>query len=582
MLVIRIHNKSQSLRLEHRAGALTLGRQETSGPDRIVIDDPFVSSDHLHFQELPQGRLYAECLCETKPAFMDGGEAIPPGEFRVLSLPAGLQIGDTRIDVACESETSADNSLAASTLPSPFGRRIETPRLDQLGASPDPATLTRWLENLQGVLHAAVGSNALFAAAADAVVQRIGLDRGLVLLRQGNDWIIGAASGVSGPSDAYNRTVVQDVLARKETVQTGQAASITDTLPATLPAPVVAAPIFDVRGGVRGVVYGSREVRGLATITPLEAQVVQLLASIVSTSLNRVHREVEAAEARTRLEQFASPELAQKLHGSPDLLACVEREITALFCDVCGFAGIAERLDTAITYMLLRDVMNRLTDCVFHHEGVIVDYYGDGLCAMWNAPLRQPDHADRACCAAQDMVRTLPDLSRKWRSAVGEPFRLGVGIHTGVALIGNAGSRRRVKYGPRGHCVNLASRVEGVTRQLEVPIVLTSATRQLLQSPFGLRRLCRAGLKGVEETVELYELNVAESPAWSRLRVAYEEALGHYEAGRAAKASIGVQKICNDPKLPRDGPSLALQERIKALARERPADFDGVWRFDSK
>ncbi len=584
MLVVTVNNMGQSVRVEHRDGPLELGRREKPDKHRIVIHDPFVSRDHLRILERAHGRVLVECLSETKPAALGHGESLQPGEGRELPLPTWLQIGYTRIELAqgdADHEPAADSSL---TVLGDSGLSSLTTRLNQLGDAPEAVTLTRWFETLLHVQQSAAGSNEFFAETARAVVELIGLDRGLVLLRQDGDWRIEAEYGEPGSTLGFSRTVVQNVLSRKQSVLLtpqveAEASSLYDIQA------VVAAPIL-AGDQVVGVVYGSRgghSPSGLAEVTPLEAQVVQLLAAIVSTGLGRLRKEVEAAEARTRFEQFASPELARELQRNPHLLEGADREITVLFCDLRGFSPLAERLGAANSYRLLADLMDRLTDCVFAHQGVIVDYFGDGLCAMWNAPLEQPDHADRACQAALDMLRDLPMLNRHWLPVTGGYFRLGIGIHTGTTLVGNAGSRRRMKYGPRGHTVNLASRVEGITKQVGTSTVLTDATRRRLTEDFALRRLCRARVTGVEKAVELYELaDCGEAADWRQRRDAYETALGHFEQGRWSEALAALDQVCQEESVPRDGPSSALREYIQSLAQPPCDAFDGVWAFEHK
>lgn len=584
MLVVTVNNMGQSVRVEHRDGPLELGRRERPGTRRIVIHDPFVSRDHLRVSERGQGGVLVECLSETKPVALGHGESLQPGESRELPLPTWLQIGYTRIELAQGDpgrEPDADLSL---TVLGASGLSSSTTRLNQLGEAPEPVTLTRWFETLLHVQQSAAGSNEFFAETARAVVELIGLDRGLVLLHQDGDWRIEAEYGQLGSTIGFSRTIVQSVLNRKQSVLLtpqveSEASSLYDIQA------VVAAPIL-AEDQVVGVVYGSRSGHsptGLAQVTPLEAQVVQLLAAIVSTGLGRLRKEVEAAEARTRFEQFASPELARELQRNPNLLEGADREITVLFCDLRGFSLLAERLGAAKTYGLLADLMDRLTECVFAHQGVIVDYFGDGLCAMWNAPLEQPDHADRACQAALDMLRDLPMLDRHWLSVTGGYFRLGIGVHTGTTLVGNAGSRRRMKYGPRGHTVNLASRVEGVTKQVGAAAIVTDATRRRLRRTLALRRLCRARVAGVEEVVELYELaDCGESADWRQRRDGYETALGHFEQGRWSEALAALEMVCQDAAVPLDGPASALREYIQSLAQPPGAEFDGVWVFEHK
>src|SRR5439155_2452425 len=123
-----------------------------------------------------------------------------------------------------------------------------------------------------------------------------------------------------------------------------------------------------------------------------------------------------------------------------------------------------------------------------------------------NAPVDQPDHAALACRAALAMLAELPAINSTWQETLGITVGVGVGVNTGPAMVGNTGSSYKFKYGPLGHAVNLASRVEGATKQLKVPILLTGSTRALLGDDFALRRLCKVRVVGIHEPVDLYEL----------------------------------------------------------------------------
>lgn len=585
MLTITVTTKSQSFCVKHRDGPLEFGRRERPEPQRVVLQDLTVSRDHLRVIERDSGRVLVECISKKKPVELGYGKRLLPGESCELALPACLQIGQTRIELAQADEASGSGSDSDSSLTEVGAVRDPTvmPRLNQLGESPAPVTLAGWFETLLHVQQSAAGSSEFFAETARAVVDLIGLDRGLVLLYQEGDWKIQAEYGAGGRSSGFSRTVVQSVLNRKQAIlmtpQVDVASSLYDVQA------VVAAPILNAVNEVVGVVYGARDglsPTGLAEVTPLEAQVVRLLGAIVSTGLGRLRKEVEAAESRARLEQFASPELARELARNPQLLEGAEREVTILFCDLRDFSAVSERLGASITYRLLSDLMDLLTDCVFTHLGGIVDYFGDGLCAIWNAPIDQPDHAERACLAGLDMLRDLPKLSQHWQSVTGDHIHLGIGIHTGSTLVGNSGSRRRMKYGPRGHAMNLASRIEGLTKHVGVSMLVTDATRSRLSQTFPQRRLGRVRVAGIEETVELYELTADEPADWQLTCETYATALRHFEQGGLTVALAVLDQALGDRERPHDGPSNALRQHIKNLLKLPNEAFDGVWTFERK
>src|SRR5207248_3044278 len=108
-----------------------------------------------------------------------------------------------------------------------------------------------------------------------------------------------------------------------------------------------------------------------------------------------------------------------------------------------------------------------LCEIVLDHEGVVVDQIGDELMVMWGAPEVQPNHAVLACRAALAMFECLPSLNERWLSIIGEPIKLGIGINSGIAQVGNVGSKIKFKYGALGNTVNLASRVQGATKHVK-------------------------------------------------------------------------------------------------------------------
>src|SRR5206468_8312824 len=160
------------------------------------------------------------------------------------------------------------------------------------------------------------------------------------------------------------------------------------------------------------------------------------------------------------------------------------------------------------------DVMGSLSDCVLEQRGVLVDYIGDELLAMWGAPEEQADHARLACLAALDMFNLLPKLNERWQEKLGEPMSLGIGVNTGIARVGNTGSRHKFKYGPLGNTVNLASRVQGATKYLKCPLLMTEWTQARLDETFRVRKLCQVRVVNIKQEVDLYELVPENAPNW--------------------------------------------------------------------
>jgi adenylate cyclase len=213
------------------------------------------------------------------------------------------------------------------------------------------------------------------------------------------------------------------------------------------------------------------------------------------------------------------------------------------------------------------------------YDGVVIDYYGDGFAAMWNAPLDQANHAELAVQAAQEIRDIVPVLNDKYNDLLQAKVGVGIGIHTGQAVVGNSGSESRLKYGPRGHSVNTTSRVESSNKIVGTMCLLTGATREKLPAHVTLRRICRARLAGMNDAVELYELGQRDpSDAWLHLRRDYEQALTHYELGEYTECLQCCARIMTSGA---DDPPTRwlLQNANKRLSDADPTP-DPIFRFE--
>jgi adenylate cyclase len=588
MLRIQVSNKRERQEFEHPAGPLEFGRGGArNGVPRCTVQDLYVSKDHVHVLELDGGRVRVENLSQRNSIRLADNSIIATGATRELDTPAQLTVGETTIRIEAGGEAPADESLKTIASPVALAKAParQLPSLLELGQSPDPETLTQWFETVIAVQRAAAGSPEFYEQTARAVVALVGLDRGLVVLRKGGRWMVQARypdEDVAGRE--FSVTVLQRVERERRTFfqSAATAPAATESLQGV--EAVAASPIFDTRDQVVGAVYGLRtrfHPRTGLSIGPLEAQVMQLLASAVGVGLARAEQEAEAGRLRVQFEQFFSADLARELQKNPRLLEGQEREITVLFSDIRGFSRLAERLGPTDSCRLVADVMERLTARVRAFDGVVVDYSGDGLMAMWNAPAEQPDHAAKACRAALGVLADLPQLDAEWQGRLGGPLRLGLGLNTGRALCGNIGSRYKFKYGALGHAVNLASRVEGATKQLGVPLLITGSTREKLGEAFATRRLCRARVVGIAGAVDLYELHAeSAAPEWQAWRDGYEKGLTLFEAGDWRGACRALYPLL--PQERPDVPCVILMNRALEAVLSPPERFDGIIELSSK
>jgi adenylate cyclase len=158
------------------------------------------------------------------------------------------------------------------------------------------------------------------------------------------------------------------------------------------------------------------------------------------------------------------------------------REITLLFCDLRNFTSISEGMSAHELTTFINELLTPLSESILMHRGTIDKYIGDAIMAFWNAPLDEPEHAQLACKAALDMAVRMQDLNHRWReraAEAGRPFdtvRIGIGINTGNCCVGNLGSAQRFDYSAIGDEVNIASRLEGLSKAYGVTAIAGERT----------------------------------------------------------------------------------------------------------
>jgi adenylate cyclase len=635
MLVIAVSNEKQNLRLEH-AGTIEFGRgPQRSGVTRCTVDDAWVSRDHLQVEELPADRVRLQNLSRRTPVELSDGGVMNIGETREFPLPVRLTIGETIVSLTtlaiaarpgARSEAGAIPAvsqmptLAPSVAPAlgnmavtqalvqpdlpeltndefaaegfraiepvkPSSRSVPAAHPVALGDAPSPEVLMNWMETILALQRSSGEAQEFFDQAARALVNMIGLDVGLVILYPSKNWKVVARAARREEGDPrrfggreFSQTVLRQVLTEKQTffqdlrlMRSQESLQSVDA--------VVGSPIFGSDEEVTGVLYGLRRSQGRgkgAKITPLEAQLVQLLAAAVGANLARG----EATRTRTQFEQFFSPNLVRHLATDPGLLAGRETTVTVLFADVREFSAYSEKQGAAVSIRWMNDVLNELSLCVREEEGVLVDYVGDELMAMWGAPEPQPDQARRAVRAALAMHAVLPTLDRRWQATLGAPVRIGVGVNSGTAQVGNVGSTIKFKYGAIGNTVNLASRVQGLTKHLRCGLLVAAATAQQLGDGFATRRIVKARVVNIETPVDLYEVEPTGTPERQAFFAASQASLDALEAGRFAEAARAAGTLLT--AYSNDGPLLLTLARAAEAAMRGGEGFAPVWTPPSK
>jgi adenylate cyclase len=225
-------------------------------------------------------------------------------------------------------------------------------------------------------------------------------------------------------------------------------------------------------------------------LDPLVPGASWIATYIAGTLLAYRRAESERKFVRGAFQRYLSPEIVEQIAADPSRLRLggETRETTVLFSDVRNFTSRAELMDAEGVVRFLNAMHTPLTAAVLAQGGTIDKYIGDGLIAFWNAPLDAPDHADRACAAALAMQQAAIDLDlRMAREAAANgtphlPVRIGIGLSTGLAFVGNMGSEQRLEYSMVGDTVNIAARLEAGTKDVGAPILVSQATAEAATS----------------------------------------------------------------------------------------------------
>jgi adenylate cyclase len=292
----------------------------------------------------------------------------------------------------------------------------------------------------------------------------------------------------------------------------------------------------------------------------------------------------EEKRVRSTMSRYMSKEVADQLLSAGDEeLGGKEQKVTVMFSDVRSFTSIAEALGPRETVSLLNDYFTEMVDVIFRHDGILDKYIGDGIMALYGSPFLGPNDADNALAAADEMMERLAALNAR-RAAKGEaPLDIGIGFSTGPTVIGNIGSVRRMEYTVIGDTVNLASRLEGVTKQYGAKIMLSEMSVRDLKGPATLREIDLIRVKGKDRPVAVYESlgYRAHEPALGALLELFAQGLTAYRARdwtAASRAFEGALELYPDDK-----PSQVYRQRVELLAAAPPdADWDGVWNLTEK
>ncbi|MCB2065251.1 MAG: adenylate/guanylate cyclase domain-containing protein [Erythrobacter sp.] len=347
--------------------------------------------------------------------------------------------------------------------------------------------------------------------------------------------------------------------------------------------------------GIAGVVTISwlAFTQGQYLLDPTSPVVAIVMVYLVQTVVVFYREEQQRAYIRSAFDRYLSPEMVKQIAANPDKLELggEERDMSVLMCDVRGFSRISERYSPSEVIEFLIEFLTPMSDILLAHKATLDKYIGDAILAFWNAPLDDPDHPANAARAALEMVAMTAELNRTMtqREDVVWPgeVKIGIGLNAGLCCVGNMGSKKRLAYTLIGDTVNVASRLEGLTKQYGVPIMIGGSMAERLPG-FALLELDRVRVVGRDTPATVVALmgdeGMAGQAAFRELAEAHAAVLVAYRAQDWATASTRLAQTREHYRvfgIP--GLHDLLAERIARLRdNPPPADWDGVFTATEK
>ena len=304
------------------------------------------------------------------------------------------------------------------------------------------------------------------------------------------------------------------------------------------------------------------------------------------TSFRMVTEEREKRKVRKTFERYVSPGVIRLIEKNPKQYFRAggeSKELSIMFSDIRSFTTMSEGMTPDELVTFLNEYLGEMTDIVFKRWGTLDKYIGDALMAFWGSPYPQPDHAVRACSAALEMMARLQELNLKWEAEGKRSFEIGIGINSDVVNVGNMGSARRFSWTVMGDGVNLASRLEGQSKEYHTGIIIGEKTYLEARNEFVCRDLDVIQVKGKLKPVKIYELM-----GWAKDSAHYADLLSRWDRAHEAynrqewdSAIQLLEELLG--RYPEDGPAHTFLKRSYQKRGEKPDPaWNGVYVATSK
>lgn len=326
---------------------------------------------------------------------------------------------------------------------------------------------------------------------------------------------------------------------------------------------------------------------------PVTPGIIMIFVSMVASILSYLKTELEKHQVRNMFGHYVSRDVMRDLERNPDKLKLggENKDLTIMFTDIRSFTTISEGLTPEELIHLMNEFLTAMTDIVQDNEGTIDKYMGDAMMAFWNAPRDVKNHERAACRAALKMQSALnpvnENIKKRAEKQGREPVLLkaGIGLNTGLCSVGNMGSRQRFAYSTLGDAVNLASRLEGQTKNYGIEILIGENTRKAVQD-FACLEMDLIQVKGKTEAVRIFALlgdeKRANEESFLKLEKQHKEMLSAYRTGDFETAKVLAEKCSNAQDLNLEKAYSLYIGRCSDLISNPPQDWDGVFVATSK
>lgn len=308
---------------------------------------------------------------------------------------------------------------------------------------------------------------------------------------------------------------------------------------------------------------------------------VFLMAGATCISWNFAQARRESGRMRSTLERYVSRNVVREILDNRDdflsALGGTRKPMTVFFSDVRGFTSFAEKEEAHSIVGQLNEYLGEMVGVIFRHQGTVDKFMGDGIMAVWGNVVSEGTAKDavNAVHAAREMLERLKTLNEAWSGRGLTPFAIGIGLHHGEAVFGNIGSSEKMEPTVIGDTVNLASRVEGLTKKYGVTLCITRPLAELVADTFLLRSVDLVQVVGKSHPIEILTVvgeRGATMPEWVKC---YEGAIADFRARRFAEAADAFRR-CLEAE-PADKLSALYLERTEAfIANPPPEDWTGA------